>query len=525
MAVNVLRINNLELRYGKTTVLKSGFELKLEPNKLVLLAGSTGSGKTTLLNALAGIFPDYTGGTLLGDIEFEETSNSPFKVGYVFQNPFEGFVQSTVNSEIAFTNIQFGVPVDSAWLDYLLNTLDIKPLLERDLSTLSDGEAQRVAIAAALCPKPAVLLLDEPTSALHHEAAMKLQDLLIKIKSETNLAILISEHRFENWLESADLVWEVKNAQITPSETADFAINNLTNLQVNQTVRAYFPDSNIWRTSLAVEKLSGISTSLKPIQKSHFDAPSEFLQTSNLEVFKAGKLLLSGVSADFNLNETVAILGDSGAGKSTLLHSLIGDFAPTSGFVKYKNKATHTLDATDLLGNIALVPQQPGQLFVAETVASECNFADKWRGLTLGTTLKVLDHFDAGISLESHPRDLSSGQQLWLAIAIATAIKPHVLLLDEPTRGLDHHGMCLLQELILARKNFGLATIWATHDLDAAAAVSDRLLVLENGKLKTFGEPIARLHPSLRDISTVQQLLPNSDALSVMQINPEVQHV
>ncbi|MEY3408036.1 MAG: hypothetical protein RL038_1097 [Actinomycetota bacterium] len=520
----MLRINNLELQYGKTTVLKSACELKLEPNNLVLLVGSTGSGKTTLLNALAGIFPGYTGGTLLGSIDFENTKDSPFKIGYVFQNPFEGFVQSTVASEIAFTNIQFGVPVDSEWLDYLLSTLDLKQLLERDLSTLSDGEAQRVAIAAALCPKPAVLLLDEPTSALHHEAAETLRDLLIKIKTETNLAILISEHRFENWLESADFVWEVKNAQITPKETADFAISNLTNLQINQTVRTYFPDSQIWRTSLAVEKLRGITPSLKPIQKSHFDSRGEFLQASNLEVSKAGKLLLSEVSAEFHLNETVAILGDSGAGKSTLLHSLIGDFVPTSGFVQYKNKSTHDLDANDLLGNIALVPQQPGQLFVAETVASECNFADKWRGLTLGTTLKVLDHFDAGISLDSHPRDLSSGQQLWLAIAIATAIKPNVLLLDEPTRGLDHHGMCLLQELILTRKTSGLATIWATHDLDAAAAVSDRLLVLEKSKLKTFGEPLARLHPSLRGISTVQELLPNSDALSVMQLNLEIQH-
>ena len=198
-------------------------------------------------------------------------------------------------------------------------------------------------------------------------------------------------------------------------------------------------------------------------------------------------LILKDISLRFKRGAITALMGRNGAGKSTLLHSIAGDYAPSAGHISVRQQAPSALNAQQLVTMIGIVPQQPSDLFLADRVADECRLSDKLRHATAGTTRALLALLSPGVEDMQHPRDLSEGQRLGLALAIALAGNPPILLLDEPTRGLDSHGKAHLVSLLKSAAAEGRTVILATHDVELAAEIADNVVVLGDGEVVAQG--------------------------------------
>ena len=181
-------------------------------------------------------------------------------------------------------------------------------------------------------------------------------------------------------------------------------------------------------------------------------------------------------------------MGRNGSGKSTLLGSLAGLLAPTSGTVDVSGQAPRDLSAADRICLVGLVPQDPGLLLYAQEVGDECRVADREHHLVPGTTAGLLDELGDPIDPLRHPKDLSEGQRLTLALSVVLAPKPLVVLLDEPTRGLDYGAKRLLCDQIRALRDQGAAVILASHDVELVAVIADRVVVLAGGEVIADGE-------------------------------------
>jgi energy-coupling factor transport system ATP-binding protein len=197
--------------------------------------------------------------------------------------------------------------------------------------------------------------------------------------------------------------------------------------------------------------------------------------------------VLKGVSATLSRGEIVALMGRNGAGKSTLMKTLVGMRTPDSGTVEVGGHTPADLKPAQLLRHVGLVPQVPGDLLYESTVARECTQADKDAGVPAGTTAALFERLSPGVRGDQHPRDLSEGQRLTLALAIVLAAQPPLLLLDEPTRGLDYTAKHRLVEILRDLAAAGHAVMLATHDVELVAEVATRVAVLADGEIVADG--------------------------------------
>ena len=198
-------------------------------------------------------------------------------------------------------------------------------------------------------------------------------------------------------------------------------------------------------------------------------------------------LALRGVDLRLYRGEVVSLMGRNGAGKSTLLGALVGLVRPRAGSVAVGGRAPHGRRPRELVREVGLVPQQADDLLYADTVAAECRQADRDAGTAQGATMAVLDRLAPGIRPDAHPRDLSEGERLALALAVVLAMSPPLLLLDEPTRGLDYGAKARLARMLADLAGAGHAIVVATHDVELAAAVSGRTVVLADGQVVADG--------------------------------------
>jgi energy-coupling factor transport system ATP-binding protein len=207
----------------------------------------------------------------------------------------------------------------------------------------------------------------------------------------------------------------------------------------------------------------------------------------NLNVNKEKAEILREISFTCTPGTITALMGRNGSGKTTVLHTLMGDNLPENGFVRISEKNPADLSGKDLLQTVSIIPQNPSDLFLCDRVADECKLSDKLRNTALGTTRSLLALISPNVEDNQHPRDLSEGQRLGLALAITLAGNPKVLLLDEPTRGLDAHGkselLMLLKKCVIA----GQTVVLATHDVELVAEIANQVIVLSDGKIVANG--------------------------------------
>jgi energy-coupling factor transport system ATP-binding protein len=498
----VLELRDVSFHYAAhAPAVLDHVDLTLGEGELVLVAGRTGIGKSTLLGVLTGLVPSFTGGLLSGDVLLDGRSvlhvpprDRAHVVGYVGQDPVAGFVTDTVEEELAYGMEQLGL--DPATMrrrvEETLDLLGIADLRARDLRTLSGGQQQRVAIGSVLTMHPRVLVLDEPTSALDPTAAEDVLATLTRLVHDLGVTVVLAEHRLERVVPFADRVVLVEPAgSVTAGDPAAMLQRSPVAPPIVELGR--WAGWSPLPLSVRDARRRAAHLALAPPRPPNGAAPPRpVLEARDVRVGYGRYLAVRDVDLILGAGEVTALMGRNGSGKSSLLWALQGSGRRTAGRVVVGGQDTASADPATRRRLVGLVPQTAADLLYLETVDQECAAADRDAAATAGSARVLLDRLAPGVVGDRHPRDLSEGQRLALVLALVLVSEPPVLLLDEPTRGLDYPGKAALAGIVRDLAAQGRAVLVATHDVEFVAQVADRVVVLADGEVVSSG-PTARV--------------------------------
>lgn len=451
----------------------------------VLLCGQTGSGKTTLLKCTKKEISPF--GNTQGEINIlgkEKNSANPLTVGFVSQNPENQLVMENVWQEMAFGLENMGLEnaVIKRRIGETASFFGIENLLKKKTNQLSGGQMQTVNLACIMAMQPKIIVLDEPCAQLDPIAAKDFLQLLSRINKELGTTVIMSEHNLEDSLCLADMVLYVKNKGVQSFNTQQF-INYICTKEEQLKKALPYPTqtaiilgelSNFPVTvSQGKRWLENFSGTLKVKKYKNISQAETLLEAKGLWYrYNKEDFAIKNVSAKFYKNKITAIVGGNGGGKSTLLHLLCGVYKPQRGHIKQKKNL-----------KISLLSQNPKSIFSADTVEEELILLQKDYSYTNNEIEYNVKRFGLEKLLHQHPYDLSGGEMQKLALAKQLLLKPNVLMLDEPTKGMDSKLKEDFIRIIKEEQKNGSTIILVTHDLELAARTADDCIMLQNGEV------------------------------------------
>ena len=484
--------------------------LTVEPGEYVVLCGRSGSGKTTLLRHLKSVLTPHgkrSGrilfcGTPLEEVPQEEQAA---RIGYVMQNPDEQIVTDKVWHELAFGLESLGCDQKTmrARVAEMACYFGIQDWFHRDVDSLSGGQKQLLNLASVMAMQPEVLILDEPTSQLDPIAASDFLNTVRKINLELGTTVLITEHRLEDILPAADRAVVMEGGRIlvadVPRRTAGFlwAEHHPMFSAMPAPTRVFYGAQGKGVCPLTVREgrnwlLGAFQT--PPEVKALPEAPVAWEERPSALVLKEvwfryeknSPDVLRGVSAVVPEGSLFAIVGGNGAGKSTMLKAVCGICKPYRGQIRVFGKKVEAYGGTELFQNcLAMLPQDPKSLFVKKTVREDleemCRDREKLEAVARTCEVEAL--------LDSHPYDLSGGEQQRAALAKVLLTEPRLLLLDEPTKGMDGFFKEKLARILEKLKAQGMTVVMVSHDVEFCAQYGDLISMFFDGQILTTAPP------------------------------------
>ncbi len=497
--------------------------LDIPEGAFVLVMGPSGAGKSTFLRTLNGLAPHFYGGIVGGKLlvgNRNPVERAPRGmadlVGMVFQDPESSFVVDVVEDELAFAMENLGLPQDvmRKRVEEALDQLQIAHLRDRPISQLSGGEKQRVAIAAVLTLHPEILVLDEPTSQLDPQAAEEVLLALRQLNEDLGLTVILSEHRLERVAQYVDyiLYWPGHGQSPHFGESID----------ILQQTPLTPPLITLGKTlgwdplPLTIKQGRKFARQLQdrlhppPLTKalgSNGSSPSILIERL-WHSYPSGQEALRGVSMQIYPGEFMALMGRNGSGKTTLLKHLVGLLNPDRGRVQVLGMNAAATPTEILTRRIGYLPQNPGRLLFTERVGDELAFSRRSHNLSPDPDADraLLARLGLEHLWARHPHDLSVGEKQRLALAAILVPQPQVLLLDEPTRGLDYEQKQRLAKILQELRDEGKTILMATHDVELAAAATDRVAIMSQGEIVVDGPSRRIMTESLIFSSQVNKL-------------------
>ena len=494
----MIRFDSVTVTYPEATApVLVDVNLDVDDGEMCLVVGRTGSGKSTLLRCINGLVPHFSGGRLSGHVLVDGRDTRDCRprdladiVGFVGQDPVSGFVTDTVEDELAYAMESLGVSatVMRKRVEETLDLLGLADVRDRPLLSLSAGQQQRVAIGSVLTVHPKVLVLDEPTSALDPAAAEDVLAALTRLVHDLGMTVVLAEHRLERVVQYADRVVFVPGHG-RPVESGA-PVQLLAHTPVAPPVVELGRLLGWSPLPLSVRDARRVAAPLREqlakLQPAAAKAPAvradPVVRMRGVVAAYGDVPALRGVDLDLHRGEVVAVMGRNGAGKSTLLSVLAGLRTPRAGVVSVDQQSKDAGRRT-----LGLVPHEPTDLLWAQSVHAECSDADRGADVPAGTTRQILADLAPDIDDDLHPRDLSEGQRLALALAVILVGEPLMVALDEPTRGLDYPAKARLVESLRRLAKRGHGVVIATHDVELAAELADRIVVMADGEVVADG--------------------------------------
>ena len=505
------QIKDLSFAYPTAGGKKSldGVNLSIEKGEYIVLCGKSGSGKTTLLRQLKPVLTPYgrkSGEILFRGTPIEELSqfDQAGKIGYVMQNPDDQLVTDKVWHELAFGLESLGCDQTTmrSRVAEMACYFGIADWFHRDVANLSGGQKQLLNLASIMAMQPEVLILDEPTSQLDPIAASDFLNTVRKINIELGTTVIITEHRLEDIFPYADRAVVMDGGRVIADDTPR-NIGKLLYAQKNDMfaamptpMRVFYSGQGEGDCPLTVREGRTWLSKTYPAPKVRA-LPAEELQEgksvpalSLQEIWfryeKESADVLRGVTMDVPTGELYAIVGGNGAGKSTMLKAICGICKPYRGKVKLFGKPVDKYRSAELFGGcLAMLPQDPKSLFVKKTVREELleMTGDEEKIARLAGVCEIEN------LLKSHPYDLSGGEQQRVALAKVLLSEPKLLLLDEPTKGIDSFFKEKLTDILCKLKEQGVAIVMVSHDVEFCARYADRVSMFFDGQILTTDTP------------------------------------
>lgn len=498
--MEILNIKNLSFKYPNSENNSlTDINLTVNEGEFVVVFGESGSGKTTLLRLLKKEIAPY--GEKQGDIKFKNKNiekltqlESAKNIGFVMQNPKSQIVTNKVSFELAFGLENIGEELNSIRRK-VAETADffgISNLFNKDTSTISGGQTQLLNLASIMAMQPNILLLDEPLSQLDPISSKELITVLKRLNEELSITIVIVEHRLEELLPIADKAVYIKDGKIKAVASPKEVCKEISSKEEYSKMLKALPVGVQIYNKFKIDTTCPMSVkqTRKYIKENFKNVIQELNSNSSVEnkkniidnvievrnVFfryeKKSRDILTDVTLDIKKEEVLSILGANGSGKTTLLKLLCKDNKPYSGKIKVDSKT-----------KILLLPQNPIDLLVKDSVIEDLEFACENYNSEKNSIENICKKLGVEHTINKNPMDLSGGEQQKVAIAKLLIAKPDVLLMDEPTKGMDAYARETLVNIIKDIKKQGVTVIVVTHDTDFCAKVSDRCLMLFNGEV------------------------------------------
>ena len=506
------QIQNLNFSYPTSKGKKSldDVSLTIHKGEYVVLCGKSGSGKTTLLRQLKSVLAPHgkkSGEILFNGVLLDKVSqrDQSSKIGYVMQNPDDQIVTDKVWHELAFGLESLGCDQKTmrARVAEMACYFGIQDWFHRDVANLSGGQKQLLNLASIMAMQPEVLILDEPTSQLDPIAASDFLNTVRKINIELGTTVIITEHRLEDIFPYADRAIVMDGGKVIADDTPR-NIGKLLYEQKNDMfaamptpVRVFYGANGTGGCPLTVREgrnwLSREFTETPTHKNMPVDVLPEEIESPALSLKelwfryeKDSPDILRGVSAEVPIGSLYAIVGGNGAGKSTTLKAICGICRPYRGKVKIFGKPIEKYKSAELFGGcLAMLPQDPKSLFVKKTVREDLEEMTKDKALVeeIAATCQITN------LLSSHPYDLSGGEQQRAALAKVLLTQPKLLLLDEPTKGIDSFFKETFAEILKQLQSKGITIIMVSHDVEFCAKYADMVSMFFDGQMLTTDTP------------------------------------
>lgn len=515
----MIKIDNFTFYYsGAEEPALRDVNLRIEDGEFVLVTGPSGGGKSSLCRCLNGLIPHFYGGKVIGSVEvqgLDVVSHSPkemaTKVGMIFQDPENQMVTLDVEREIAFglENLAFPRDLIAKRLEESLDTLGISSIRYRPVHELSGGEKQKVAIASVLALHPEILILDEPTSELDPKSAEEVLTIAQRLNDELGITVILIEHRLDRVIQHVDRLLVLDGGRVVIDGRTREVLSNryqeITRIGVGLPpiikLAQGLKDAGIGIDGMPLTVKEG-RVMLNGLFRKSFESPSDAGGKSygravvNVEklwyVYPEGRVALKNISLSLGEGEFLAIMGRNASGKTTLVKHFNGLLKPTKGVVAVNGTDTRKATVAELAVKVGFLFQNPNDHLFADTVEEEIAFPLKNQGLGGGEVElrigEMLQRFGLEGYRSQYPRSLSGGEKQRVALASVLVVQPKILILDEPTRGMDYRLKSDLMNLLWKYTNQGNTVILVTHDVETVAEYADRVILLSEGEIVVDGK-------------------------------------